>query len=101
MGRRLRAPRRVQGRVSFARVAVYGRPGCHLCEHLLEELAPLVRGRAHLEVRDVDADPSWRRELGTRIPVVEVDGRVICEHTLDRAALERALAAGPAPGRRP
>lgn len=71
---------------------VYSRPGCHLCEHLLEELAPLIRGRARLDIRNVDVDPAWQRAFGTRIPVVEIDGRTICEYTLDPAALERALA---------
>jgi len=75
-------------------VAVYSRPGCHLCEHLLEDLVPLVRGRARLELRDIDTDPGWQREFGTRIPVVEIDGRLVCEHTLDAAAVLRALAAG-------
>jgi hypothetical protein len=73
-------------------VVVYSRSGCHLCERLLEELAPLVRGRASLELRDVDDDPRWRRELGERIPVVEIDGRVTCELTLDTGAVLQALA---------
>lgn len=72
-------------------VQVYSRPGCHLCERLLEELLPLLRGRARLEVRDVDADPAWQRTFGTRIPVVEVDGQVICELKLDVAAVEAAV----------
>lgn len=72
-------------------VIVYSRPGCHLCEHLLEELAPLVRGRASLEIRNIDDDAAWQREFGTRIPVVEIDGHTICQYTLDPAALERAL----------
>jgi hypothetical protein len=51
-----------------------------------------VRGRASLELRDVDDDPRWRRELGERIPVVEIDGRVTCELTLDTGAVLQALA---------
>ncbi len=73
-------------------VVVYSRPGCHLCERLLEELAPLVRGRGRLELRDVDDDPHWRRAFGERIPVVEIDGRVTCELTLDTGAVLQALA---------
>ncbi|HLT89826.1 MAG TPA: glutaredoxin family protein [Woeseiaceae bacterium] len=81
--------------MSLPEVAVYTRPGCHLCEVLLESLVPLVRGRARLELRDVDTEPRWRDEFGSRVPVVAVDGLVVCEHVLDEAALERSLAPRP------
>lgn len=86
------ANRRRTDRVTSPLIAVYSRPGCHLCERLLEELAPLVRDRARLEVRDIDTEPRWQREFGTRIPVVEIDGRVVCEYTLDATEIDRALA---------
>jgi hypothetical protein len=73
-------------------VYVYSRQGCHLCECLIEELVPLIRDRAPLSVRDVDADPGWRERFGDRVPVVEVDGHVVCEYRLDRDSLETALA---------
>ena len=73
-------------------VIVYSRPGCHLCEQLIGELAPLLRGRAELEVRDIDGHGPWERQFGTRIPVVEIAGRVICEFQLNRDAVEEGLA---------
>ena len=72
-------------------IQVYSRPGCHLCEQLIEEIAPLLRGRARLEVLNIDSRPEWQEEYGARVPVVEIDGRCICEHRLDRAALHRVL----------
>lgn len=72
-------------------IQIYSRPGCHLCERLVEEIAPLLRGRAKLEVLDIDSRAEWQEAYGTRIPVVEIDGRFICEHRLDRAALHRVL----------
>jgi hypothetical protein len=74
---------------------VFSRRGCHLCELLLEELAIVVRGRATVTVRDIDSDAGLREKYGTRIPVVELDGRVICEYHLDGAAVENALQPGP------
>ncbi len=68
-------------------VQVYSRPGCHLCEQLIEEIAPLLRGRARLEVLDIDSKADWQVTYGARVPVVEVEGRFICEHRLDRAAI--------------
>lgn len=74
-------------------IVVYRRAGCHLCELLLEELAPLIRGRAGLELRDVDASEDWRAAFGMRIPVVELEGRVVCEGKLNAAAVDEALRA--------
>ena len=72
-------------------VQIYSRPGCHLCELLIEEIAPLLRGKATLEVLNIDSRSDWQEAYDTRVPVVEFDGRFLCELTLDRAALHRAL----------
>ena len=73
------------------RLVVYSRPGCHLCELLLEELLPLARGRASVEVRNVDERDDWRERFGLDVPVVELDGTTVCRHRLDRDAVARAL----------
>ena len=39
---------------------VYSRRGCHLCEQLIEELLPLVRGHLAVDVRDIDSRDDWR-----------------------------------------
>ncbi len=67
-------------------LVVYSRRGCHLCEDLIEELLELVDA-ADFEVHDVDTRADWRAEYGTRVPVVEYDGRLICQYHLDREAL--------------
>jgi len=74
---------------------LYSRPGCHLCEELLEELLPLVRGRLQVEVLDIESRPDWKDEFGMRIPVVEFRGQAICQHRLDVAAIQRILAELP------
>lgn len=68
-------------------IQVYSRQGCHLCEVLLESLLPMVRGTFEVEVLDIDTRPEWRSRYGTRIPVVEIDGRTICQYRLDREAI--------------
>ena len=73
------------------RIRVYSRPGCHLCELLIEELLPLVRGRVDLEVLDIETRPEWKLRYGTRIPVVEYDGETVCQHHLDTAAVHAIL----------
>jgi len=72
-------------------VIVYSRRGCHLCEQLIDEIEPLLRGRAKLLVRNVDTEPSWAEAYGWDIPVVVFAGTEVCRHKLDRAALQAAL----------
>ncbi len=76
----------------MSRIRVYSRSGCHLCEILIEELLPLIRGRLDLEVLDIDSRPEWAEEYGTRIPVVQYAGRTICQYTLDGDAIRSILA---------
>jgi glutaredoxin len=77
-------------------VVLYGRPGCHLCD---EARAVIDRLRGELppfDLREVDIDSDDRllRAFLERIPVVEVDGRIVSELELDaedlRVALRRA-----------
>ena len=70
-------------------IVVYSRQGCHLCEVLLEELLPLVRGRFDVVVNDIDSREDWRIAYTARVPVVEYDGELICQYHLDRHALTR------------
>jgi len=73
-------------------LTLYHREGCHLCEAMERELAPLLAARGwRLERVDVDSDPALARRYGSEVPVLEYEGREICRHRLDRAALEAAL----------
>ena len=75
---------------------LYSRPGCHLCEVLLEELQPLIRGRAGVEIVDIDTREDWQSAYGTRIPVLEFDGDFVCEYRLDRGKVRALLDDGNA-----
>jgi glutaredoxin len=70
-------------------IVVYSRPGCHLCEEALEAIVALHGEGYRFELREVDieSDDALLRRLLERIPVVEVDGAVVSELLLDRAAL--------------
>ena len=72
-------------------IHIYSRHGCHLCEALIEELLPLIRGQLEIEVRDVDSREEWRQAYDICIPVVEFEGEFVCQYTLDRAALRRIM----------
>ena len=72
-------------------LAVYSRQGCHLCDQLIEELLPMIRGRMELEIRDIDTNPVWHERFWEEIPVVEYEGEVICRHFLDQDAITGIL----------
>ena len=74
-------------------VVVYSRRGCHLCELLLGELEPLVRGKAVILVRDVDEREEWQAAYGDSVPVVFIGGDEICRCKLDKRAVLEKIAA--------
>jgi hypothetical protein len=76
----------------LASLRVYSRPGCHLCEQLIEQLLPMIRGRLELDVVNIDTRPEWQEEFGTRIPVVEFAGQFVCQYTLDEVEIRSILA---------
>ena len=78
-------------------LVVYSRYGCHLCEQLIEELLPLIRGTCEVEVRNIDDRSEWQAEYGTRIPVVEYEGQFVCQYTLDKPAIHDIVARFPTP----
>ncbi len=86
---KLQMPDKVESGLPSLRV--YSRPGCHLCEQLVEEMAPLVRGRLRIEVVDIDSCPDWQRSYGSRIPVVEFKSEFVCQYSLDVVAIQRIL----------
>jgi glutaredoxin len=76
-------------------LTLYSRPGCHLCETVLEDLEPRCRAAGVvLTVADVDRHDEWRRMYGERIPVLVADGREIAAWPFDWAAVSNCLAQG-------
>lgn len=71
---------------------VFSRPGCHLCEDMVEALLPLVRGRLHVEVVNIDHDPELISRYGLRIPILEFEGQPISKFTLNKGAVLDILA---------
>ena len=47
-----------------------------------------------IEVTDVDADPILKRRHGLDVPVLLLDGTVVCRHRLDAGELKRLLRQG-------
>jgi len=63
---------------------------------MLEQLQELRRAMPlpPLDVVDVDADPVLKRRYGLEVPVLLLDGTVVCRHRLDADELKRLLRKG-------
>jgi len=75
------------------RLTVVHRRDCQLCDEMLAELAALARRLPlpPLDVVDVDSDPQLQRRHGLEVPVLLLDGSVVCRHRLDLNELTRLL----------
>ena len=74
-----------------ARVILYSRPGCHLCDDaraVIERVCADL-GESYEEV-SIDDDPELTRRFSEEIPVTFVDGR---QHDFWRVSEERLRAA--------
>ena len=69
------------------------REDCGLCEEMLSDLQTmgLTLTLPPLELVDVDSDPELARRHGLHIPVLLLDGTVVCRHRLDPDELARLL----------
>ncbi|MDB9529493.1 glutaredoxin family protein [Oscillatoria sp. CS-180] len=52
------------------KLALYSKPGCHLCEGLQEKLEALSHLDFALEVRDITTRPDWFDRYQYQIPVL-------------------------------
>ena len=77
-----------------AGLVVLSRDGCGLCLDMLHELAELERAQSlpQVTVVDVDSDPELARQFGLKVPVLLLDGSVICHYTLNSKELLRLVA---------
>lgn len=76
-----------------ARVLLYAKPGCHLCEdaRAVIERVCAATGTSYDEV-DITGDPELVRVYGEQIPVIFVDGAQHDFWRVDERRLTAALA---------
>jgi glutaredoxin len=75
-----------------ARVTLYTKPDCHLCEAALAVLREVqAEHEFELEVRDITLDDALHRAYFERIPVVSVDGEELFEYFVDAEILSERL----------
>jgi hypothetical protein len=76
----------------IAGLVLYVREGCHLCDDFLVELGvDLGPSVERVRLLDVDRDADLAVRFGLRVPVLELDGIVLCEGAYDGAGVRAAL----------
>jgi glutaredoxin len=76
-----------------AQLVLYSRPGCHLCEQALEGLVALHAEGYSFELVEVDieSDETLLRRMLERIPVLELNGEIVAELSVDRDSVRARL----------
>ena len=75
-----------------ARVRLYTRPGCHLCEEAKREiLAASCADEYELEEVNIDDDPQLKQLYGSEIPVITINGHKAFKYRLTADEFKRKL----------
>ena len=75
------------------RLTLYSRQDCPLCDEMRRVVATTGRGvRFHLEIIDVDSDPSLVAAYGDEVPVLCVNGVKVFAGRVDVRTLRARLA---------
>ena len=76
----------------LARLILYGRSYCHLCDDMLAA-AEALRGefRFEIEVRDIDSEPTLVDRYHDLVPVLEAEGIELCHYHFDEAKVREYL----------
>jgi glutaredoxin len=71
-----------------ARITLYGRPGCHLCD---DARAVLERVGEPFDEVDIESDDALFKRYLERIPVVAIDGQELYDFFVDEQDLRRRV----------
>ena len=77
-------------------IAIYSRPGCHLCEEMKAVVQTVVRrenASVTIDEIDISTDPALESRYGLEIPVLMVDGKKAAKYRVTEDAVTRMLAA--------
>jgi glutaredoxin len=73
-------------------LTLYSRPGCHLCDEMKKQIAPLVaKFHANLREVNIDADPILRQRYNEDVPVLFLGSRKVAKYSVDMEQLRRQL----------
>ena len=75
------------------RVVLYARPECHLCDEARAGLEELRSDGVDFELDEVniETDDELHSRFMERIPVIELEGEIVCELWLDADGLRARI----------
>jgi len=77
---------------SAIELTLYSRPGCHLCDEMKAQLAPIAaRHRFAIREINIDTDRGLREKFNEEVPVLFLGEKKIAKYFLDLSQLERQL----------
>ena len=79
------------GTKAFARLVLYTRSGCHLCDDARDLLARFETELPAIEEVDISSDPELVRRFDTCVPVVEIDGKIRFRGKVNEVLLRRLI----------
>lgn len=77
-------------------IAIYSRPGCHLCEEMkavVQKVARRENAPVTIDEIDISTDPSLESRYGLEIPVLMVDGKKTAKYRVTEDEVTRMLRA--------
>ena len=73
-------------------LTLYSRPGCHLCEEMKKQIAPLIaRFGARLREVNIDGDEALCAKYNEEVPVLFLGEKKIAKYRVDVEQLRRQL----------
>jgi hypothetical protein len=72
-------------------LVIYTRRDCSLCERMEAGARRVAGAQARIVMIDIDDDPALVSRYGADIPVLCMDGEVVCKHFLDSGRLRDAI----------
>ena len=78
-------------------LALYSRPGCHLCDEMKAVIARVARSvPLTLQEIDISGDPDLEARYGLDIPVLLIEGKKAAKYRITEEGLTRLIRAGKA-----
>jgi hypothetical protein len=75
-------------------LAIYTRRDCSLCERMEAGVRAALGPGVPVTMIEIDDDPALVARFGPDVPVLCLDGEVVCKHFLDADRLRGAFRAG-------